>query len=388
LVLKISKIFKPILKKHSLLLSKKMSQVNPAVTGAWLEDHDPGDRQFLKIGDLTLESGELLPDVVIAYQSWGELNQAADNAILVNHALTGWADVDGWWPQMVGPGLTFDTNKYFVVCPNVIGGCQGSTGPSSLAPDGKRWGSRFPVITIRDMVQAELAFTKKIGVKKYQLAVGPSLGGMRSLEWAITYPELIGAICTIGSSAVATGDQIGAASIQLRAIKSDPNFNNGDYYEQSVGPIEGMGIARRIAHLTYRTESEMDVRFGRELQGDETGRYAVESYLDHQAQKLAKRFDANTYIALTEAMNSHDVGRDRGGVAAALATIKVPIAVVSIDTDRLFPPRLQQEIVELSPEVATLHTISSPFGHDGFLIEVESVGQIIQNALIAQKNSN
>jgi homoserine O-acetyltransferase len=376
------------LKKHSLLLSKKMSQVNPAVTGAWLEDHDPGDRQFLKIGDLTLESGELLPDVVIAYQSWGELNQAADNAILVNHALTGWADVDGWWPQMVGPGLTFDTNKYFVVCPNVIGGCQGSTGPSSLAPDGKRWGSRFPVITIRDMVQAELAFTKKIGVKKYQLAVGPSLGGMRSLEWAITYPELIGAICTIGSSAVATGDQIGAASIQLRAIKSDPNFNNGDYYEQSVGPIEGMGIARRIAHLTYRTESEMDVRFGRELQGDETGRYAVESYLDHQAQKLAKRFDANTYIALTEAMNSHDVGRDRGGVAAALATIKVPIAVVSIDTDRLFPPRLQQEIVELSPEVATLHTISSPFGHDGFLIEVESVGQIIQNALIAQKNSN
>jgi homoserine O-acetyltransferase len=388
LVLKISKIFKPILKKHSLPLSKKMSQVNPAVTGAWLEDHDPGDRQFLKIGDLTLESGELLPDVVIAYQSWGELNQAADNAILVNHALTGWADVDGWWPQMVGPGLTFDTNKYFVVCPNVIGGCQGSTGPSSLAPDGKRWGSRFPVITIRDMVQAELAFTKKIGVKKYQLAVGPSLGGMRSLEWAITYPELIGAICTIGSSAVATGDQIGAASIQLRAIKSDPNFNNGDYYEQSVGPIEGMGIARRIAHLTYRTESEMDVRFGRELQGDETGRYAVESYLDHQAQKLAKRFDANTYIALTEAMNSHDVGRDRGGVAAALATIKVPIAVVSIDTDRLFPPRLQQEIVELSPEVATLHTISSPFGHDGFLIEVESVGQIIQNALIAQKNSN
>jgi homoserine O-acetyltransferase len=388
LVLKISKIFKPILKKHSLPLSKKMSQVNPAVTGAWLEDHDPGDRQFLKIGDLTLESGELLPDVVIAYQSWGELNQAADNAILVNHALTGWADVDGWWPQMVGPGLTFDTNKYFVVCPNVIGGCQGSTGPSSLAPDGKRWGSRFPVITIRDMVQAELAFTKKIGVKKYQLAVGPSLGGMRSLEWAITYPELIGAICTIGSSAVATGDQIGAASIQLRAIKSDPNFNNGDYYEQSVGPIEGMGIARRIAHLTYRTESEMDVRFGRELQGDETGRYAVESYLDHQAQKLAKRFDANTYIALTEAMNSHDVGRDRGGVAAALATIRVPIAVVSIDTDRLFPPRLQQEIVELSPEVATLHTISSPFGHDGFLIEVESVGQIIQNALIAQKISN
>ena len=364
-----------------------MSVVNPAVTGAWLEYHDPGARQFIKIGDLTLESGQLLPDVVIAYQSWGKLNAAGDNAILVNHALTGWADVNGWWPQMVGSGLPFDSNKYFVVCPNVIGGCQGSTGPSSIAADGQRWGSRFPVLTIRDMVAAELAFTKKIGVNKYQLSVGPSLGGMRSLEWAIDYPQLIGAICTIGSSAVATGDQIGAASIQLRAIKSDPNFNNGDYYQQNIGPTEGMGIARRIAHLTYRTESEMDVRFGRELQGDETGRYAVESYLDHQAEKLAKRFDANTYISLTEAMNSHDVGRDRGGVAAALAKIMVPIHVVSIDTDRLFPPRLQQEIKELAPDVSTLHTIASPFGHDGFLIEVESVGDVIRNTLNLQNIS-
>ena len=364
-----------------------MSAVNPAVTGAWLEYHDPGARQFIKIGDLTLESGQALPDVVIAYQSWGKLNSAGDNAILVNHALTGWADVNSWWPQMVGSGLPFDSDKYFVVCPNVIGGCQGSTGPSSIAADGKRWGSRFPVLTIRDMVAGELAFTKKIGVNKYQLSVGPSLGGMRSLEWAIDYPQLIGAICTIGSSAVATGDQIGAASIQLRAIKSDPNFNNGDYYQQSIGPIEGMGIARRIAHLTYRTESEMDVRFGRELQGDETGRYAVESYLDHQAEKLAKRFDANTYISLTEAMNSHDVGRDRGGVAAALAKIKVPIHVVSIDTDRLFPPRLQQEIKELAPDVTTLHTIASPFGHDGFLIEVESVGDVIRNTLNLQNIS-
>jgi homoserine O-acetyltransferase len=209
---------------------------------------------------------------------------------------------------------------------------------------------------------------------------------MRSLEWAIDYPQLVAAICTIGSSAVATGDQIGAASIQLRAIRSDPNFNNGDYYEQQIGPVEGMGIARRIAHLTYRTESEMDVRFGRELQGDETGRYAVESYLDHQAQKLARRFDANTYIALTEAMNSHDVGRARGGVVAALASIKIPVHVVSIDSDRLFPPRLQQEIVELTPSQAHLHQISSPFGHDGFLIEVESVGQIIQNTLKLQKS--
>ena len=358
-----------------------MREINASVTGAWLEHHAPGDRRFLKIGDVGLEDGEVLKDVTIAYQSWGELNAKKDNAILVNHAMTGWSDVAGWWPSMVGPGLPFDTNKYFVICPNVIGGCQGSTGPSSLAPDGKRYGSRFPSLTIRDMVKAEIQFSDVLGIEKYRLAVGPSLGGMRSLEWAVQLPHRVGAICTIGSSAVATGDQIGTWSIELRAIKTDPNFNNGDYYEQDAGPIAGMGIARRIAHLTYRTEAEMDIRFGRELQGDDTGRYAVESYLDHQADKLAHRFDANTYIALTEAMISHDIGRGRGGVAAALESISVPVVAVSIDTDRLFPVRLQAEIADFAPHAAPLVTISSPFGHDGFLVEVESVGNVIRTAL-------
>jgi homoserine O-acetyltransferase len=273
----------------------------PNVTGAWLEDEDPGDRRFITIGDLSLESGEVLPDVTICYQSWGTLSSAKDNAILVHHAWTGWSDIPGWWPQMVGPGLPFDTDKYFVICPNLIGGCQGSTGPASRAPDGKLYGSRFPSITIRDMVAAEVAFSDALGISRYVLAVGPSLGGMRSLEWAIQFPERIGAICTIGSSAVATGDQIATSAIQIRAIKADPHFYGGDYYDRERGPLEGLGIARRIAHLTFRTEIEMDMRFGRELQGDETGRFAVESYLDHQAEKLAKRFDANTYIALAEA---------------------------------------------------------------------------------------
>ena len=351
------------------------------VTGAWLENHAPGDRLFINIGNLLLEDGETLEDVTIAYQSWGSLNERGDNAILVNHALTGWSDIPGWWPSMVGPGLPFDSDKYFVVCPNVIGGCQGSTGPSSIAPDGARYGSRFPSLTIRDMVAAEVAFSDLLGIKKYQLAVGPSLGGMRSLEWAVQLPQRVGAICTIGSSAVATGDQIGTCSIQIRAIKTDPHFCGGDYYDKGQGPIEGMGIARRIAHLTYRTESEMDVRFGRELQGDETGRYAVESYLDHQANKLAHRFDANTYISLTEAMNSHDIGRGRGGVVAALSGITIPVVAVAIDSDRLFPVRLQAEIAELAPLAAPLVTISSPFGHDGFLVEVESVGNVIRSAL-------
>ena len=356
-------------------------KANFDVTGAWLEGDDPGDRKFIKIGDLLLENGETLPDITIAYQSWGELNADKSNAILVNHAMTGWSDVPGWWPQMVGPGLPFDTDKYFVLCPNVIGGCQGSTGPASIAPDGKRYGSRFPIVTIRDMVSAEIAFSDALGIDKYLLAVGPSLGGMRSLEWAVQLPERVSAICTIGSSAVATGDQIGTFSVQIQAIKSDPYFNGGDYYEQERGPVEGMGIARRIAHLTYRTESEMDVRFGRQLQGDETGRYAVQSYLDHQANKLAKRFDANTYIALTDAMNSHDIGRERGGVVKALASVKVPVVVVSIDTDRLFVPRLQVEISELVPTAEPPIVISSEFGHDGFLVESEAMGAAIRHAL-------
>ena len=351
------------------------------VTGAWLETHAPGDRLFVNIGGLLLESGERLEEITIAYQSWGSLSESGDNAILVNHAMTGWSNVPAWWPSMVGPGLAFDSEKFFIVCPNVIGGCQGSTGPSSIAPDGQRYGSRFPSVTIRDMVAAEIAFSDALGIKKYRLAVGPSLGGMRALEWAVQFPERVGAICTIGSSAVATGDQIATSSIQIRAIKSDPNFWGGDYYDKSMGPIEGMGIARRIAHLTYRTEAEMDVRFGRELQGDDTGRFAVESYLDHQAAKLSRRFDANTYIALTEAMNSHDIGRGRGGVAAALSGIQIPVTAVSIDTDRLFPVRLQAEIADLAPQAQPLVTISSPFGHDGFLVEVDLVGGVIKEAL-------
>lgn len=351
------------------------------VTGAWFESHEPGERNFLRLETLPLENGARLSEPTIAYQSWGRLNADKSNAILINHALTGWSDVPAWWPKMVGPGLAFDTDRFFIICPNVIGGCQGSTGPSSLAPDGRRFGSRFPTVSIRDMVLAEKKVAEHFGIERFLLAAGPSLGGMRALEWAITYPDSVAAICVIGSSAIATGDQIGTASIQIRAIKSDPNFYGGDYYEAEKGPVEGLGIARRIAHLTYRTELEMDLRFGALGQEDGSGRFQVASYLDHQAEKLQRRFDANTYIHLTEAMNTHDVGRGRGGVGAALSRIKAETTVVAIDTDRLFPPRLQKEIVELTPTARPLEVISSPFGHDGFLIEVERVGEIIRTTL-------
>lgn len=356
-----------------------MSRIDHQVTGAWLEEHDPGERRFLTLDRLPLESGKEISPVTIAYQSWGKLNEDRSNAILINHALTGWSDVNAWWPEMVGPGRAFDTDRYFVLCPNVVGGCQGSTGPSSLAPDGRRYGSRFPELTIRDMVLAERLFARRLGIERFLLAVGPSLGGMRALEWAVAYPDEIAAICTIGSSAIATGDQIGTAAIQLRAIVTDSHFHGGDYYEKDRGPEEGMGIARRIAHLTYRTELEMDMRFGALAQGD--GRFQVESYLDHHATKLTRRFDANTYIALTRAMMTHDVGRGRGGVASALSRVQAKSTVVTIDSDRLFPPRLQREIVEGLPGQSALEVISSPFGHDGFLIEVERVGDVIRRAL-------
>ena len=351
------------------------------VTGAWREGDDPGERKFLKLGDLALESGETLPDVTIAYQEWGELNADKSNAVLINHALTGWSDVPGWWPAMVGPGMPFDTDRYYVVCPNVIGGCQGSTGPASMAPDGHPWGSRFPRITVRDQVAAEVAFADALGIDRFVLSVGPSLGGMRALEWAVMHPDRVGAICVIGSGSAATGDQIGTASIQIRAIKTDPHFHGGDYYDDPVGPVEGLGIARRIAHLTYRTDYEMDVRFGHSLQPDKTGRWSVESYLDHQAAKLARRFDANTYLVLVDVMNTHDIGRGRGGVEAALAAITVPVQAVAIDTDRLFPPSLQQQIADYAPRAEQLITLHSPYGHDGFLIEVEGVGSAVRHSL-------
>lgn len=355
--------------------------VSKQVTGAWLETDDPGERKFLTIGELVLESGEVIPEVTIAYQTFGELNADRSNAIFINHAMTGWSDVPAWWPGLVGPGKTFDTNKYFIVCPNVVGGCQGSTGPASIAPDGKRWGSRFPYLTIRDMVQAEFKFNDALGIDQYLLATGPSLGGMRALEWAISHGDRVKAICSIGSSAIASGDQIGTHTIQIKAIQADSNFNNGDYYELQTGPVAGMGIARQIAHLSYRTEFEMAERFGATMQDDGSGRFAVVSYLDHQAAKLQQRFDANTYIRLTAAMNSHDVGRDRGGIAAALSQVKIPVVVAAIDTDRLFPPRLQQQIVELTSTALPLEVITSPYGHDGFLIETQAVSEIIKKTL-------
>lgn len=360
---------------------------------------EPGRRRFLKPADpVELELGGQLPDVTVAYETWGTLNDARDNAVLVLHALTGDSHLagpagpghptPGWWDALVGPGRALDPGELFIVAPNVLGGCQGTTGPSSAAPDGRPWGSRFPRITIRDQVAAEAGLADALGIRRWAAVVGGSMGGMRALEWAVTYPDRVGSLLVLAVGAAATADQIGLQSAQIEAIRADPAFHGGDYYDlpDGQGPHVGLGLARRIAHLSYRSENEMSQRFGREPQEGEDplagGRYAIQSYLDHHAAKLVRRFDANSYVVLTEAMNHHDVGRGRGGVEAALARITAPTVVGGIDTDRLYPPYLQDELAKLIPGADGPHYVRSPYGHDAFLIETDQVAELVARLAI------
>jgi homoserine O-acetyltransferase/O-succinyltransferase len=333
----------------------------------------------------------------VAYETWGTLSPARDNAVLVLHALTGDSHLTGpagpahpapgWWGAMVGPGRPLDTDRWFLVCPNILGGCQGTTGPSSLAPDDRPWGSRFPEITVRDQVEVERRFTDAIEIDRWAGVMGGSMGGMRVLEWLIRHPDRVESGLILAVGAAATADQIGLQTAQLHAIWADDRYAGGDYYDAAdgAGPHLGLGIARRIAHLSYRCEGELEQRFGRMPQDGEDplrgGRYAVQSYLDHHADKLAHRFDANSYVALTQAMNTHDVGRDRGGVPAALATITSPVVVAGIDSDRLYPIHLQQEIADVVSTSDGLQVVPSLYGHDGFLVETEAVGALLRETL-------
>ena len=365
-------------------------------TGAWRQGSPQGSRQGVDIGSLRLEAGGALPQVRVAYETWGTLNAARDNAILVEHALTGDSHVSGpagaghptpgWWHGLIGPGRPLDTDRWFVLASNVLGGCQGTTGPSSQAPDGRSWGSRFPFVTIRDQVAAEAALADQLAIPAWAAVLGGSMGGMRALEWAVTYPDRVRRCIVLAGSAYASAEQIAWCQPQLLAIRHDANFSGGDYYDQPQGPDLGLGLARRIAHVTYRSEPELDARFGRQAQGEEQplgggGRYAVESYLDRHADKLATRFDANSYVVLTEAMNSHDVGRGRGGAQAALERVTADLVVVGVDSDRLYPLRLSHEMAQARASSDPAHIISSPHGHDGFLIEIGQVGQIVRETL-------
>lgn len=350
--------------------------------------------QRLSVGPLELETGARLPDVTVAYETWGRLNARADNAILVEHALTGDSHVAGaagpcqptagWWDGLVGPGRALDTDRFFVVATNVLGGCRGTTGPASVAPDGRPWGSRFPFLTVRDQVAAEAALADRLGISRWAGVVGGSLGGMRVGEWVATHPDRVDAALVLASTGAASAEQIAWCQPQLLAIRQDPHFHGGDYYDRPVGPDAGLGLARRIAHVTYRSEQELAARFGRDPQGTEQplgggGRYAVESYLDHHAHKLVGRFDANSYLVLTEAMSSHDLGRGRGGVAAALRGYRGRLVVAGVDSDRLYPLSQSEELAAAAGLDARV--IHSDYGHDAFLLETAQVGELLRGLL-------
>lgn len=353
----------------------------------------------IHIGALPLEAGGVLPSVTMAFECWGTLNAAGDNAVLIQHALTGSTHVsrgdseaDGWWEGLVGPGEVIDTDKYFVVSANMVGGCYGSTGPSSIAEDGRPYGSRFPFVTIRDSVHAEARLADQLGVTTWYAVIGGSMGGARALEWAATYPDRVQRCAVVASCAASTAEQIAFAQAQVLAIRQDPNFAGGDYYD-GAAPTAGLGLARRIAHITYRSEAELGSRFARKAQDDDgaishermapntAGRYQVESYLDYQAHKLVGRFDANSYIAISEALMSHDVRRGRGTLEEALAVTEgIEFVVAAVISDRLYFPAQSAELAAALPGEVSVRQIDSPIGHDGFLTEVATVGAFLRES--------
>ncbi|MEJ6619589.1 MAG: homoserine O-acetyltransferase [Pontimonas sp.] len=371
----------------------------PPVSGAWRDGDHPGNRKFFQLGPWDTEHGDSLPHVRLAYETFGELNEDKSNAVLVFHALTGDSHIagsagpghptTGWWSGVIGPGLAIDTNVWCVIVPNVLGGCQGSTGPASFAPQGHEWGSRFPYLTIRDQTRATKKLAEELGIARLAAVIGGSMGGMHALEWAIEFPDSLERLGLIATSAETSADQLGGNSLQTEAISVDPFYAGGDYYDHDEGPYRGLALARRMALVNYRSPHELNDRFERTWQssvsplGDD-GRFAVESYLDFHGNKFTRRFDANSYITLVQAMNSHDVTRGRGPLENVLGAIAQPTLVLGIDSDRLFPISQQHELAAHIPHVLsgeTAQVIDSPYGHDGFLIESDRVGKALSELL-------
>ena len=342
---------------------------------AYLQAQITADTQFLRVpGDFVLESGEVLPDVEVAYRTWGDPANAQDHTILICHALTGSADVEAWWPGIIGEGKTFDPAHDYIVCANILGSCYGTTGPVSVKPGTKeRYRADFPRISVRDMVELERVLLDDLGVDRVELVTGPSLGGMQALEWALMYPERVGSVIPIGVGGRHSAWCIGISEAQRAAIAADPNWQDG-YYSDDAMPEQGLAAARMMAVCTYRSWQSFDERFGRELREDD--QYQVQSYLRHQGAKINRRFDANAYVTLTHAMHTHDLARDRGDYPDVLSTIEQPALVVSVSSDALYPPEEQRYLAEHLPN-AQYEILDCPHGHDGFLIETQALGQMI-----------
>ena len=334
----------------------------------------PETRIFDFAEPFALECGGELTAPRVAYRTWGRLNRAGDNAVLVCHALTGSADLDRWWPDLLGEGRALDPTRDFVVCSNVLGSCYGTTGPTSEGrPGGGAWRSAFPEITIRDMVHLQARLLESQGVRRLDLVVGGSMGGMQVLEWGALYPGRVRALAPIAVSARHSPWCIALSEAQRAAIEVDPCYQEGEY-EPERPPSEGLAVARMIAMASYRSWEGFEGRFGRRKAG--SGAFDVERYLRHQGVKLVKRFDANAYVTLTRAMDRHDLGRGRVSCTEALRAIGHPVLVIAIDSDVLYPPREQEELAARLPR-GELAVIRSPHGHDAFLIEGAAVGNLI-----------
>ena len=351
---------------------------------------------------LTLDSGEKLEPITLAYETYGKLNQQKSNAILVVHALSGDAHAaglhkgdkrTGWWDTMIGPGKALDTEKYFVVCSNVIGGCKGSTGPSSINPKtGKPFGTEFPIVTIKDVINAQCRLTNHLGIGRLLTVVGGSMGGMQVLQWMVSYPERIRSAIPIATTMKHSPQQIAFNEVGRQAIMADHNWNNGDYYEASP-PDKGLAVARMVGHITYMSDVSMAEKFGRRLKNHARpfkfgSDFEVEGYLQYRGEYFVKRFDANSYLYITKAMDYFDILNEKK-LSEIFKGLKAKILVLAFKSDWLYPAYQSKEIVKackLAGVDTTYCEINSTYGHDAFLLEIKEETHMIKHFLRTVSN--
>lgn len=349
---------------------------------------------------IQLEAGAVLSPVDVAYQTYGVLNPERTNAILICHAFTGDAHAAGfseednqvgWWDNMIGPGKAFDTNRYFVICSNVLGGCRGTTGPESIDPKTKQpYGMHFPMITIGDMVKLQKMLVESLGIAKLLAVAGGSMGGMQALAWTVAYPDSVASCLAIATTARHGAQQIAFNEVGRQAIMADPDFHNGDYYELKTKPARGLSVARMVGHITYMSDDSMRTKFGRRLRGkdsfsfDFSAEFEVESYLRYRGSRFVDRFDANSYLYITKAMDYFDMAADHATLPAAVDATRARFLVISFTSDWLYPSYQSLEIVSAlrsrNKDVAYVQ-LESNYGHDAFLVEVEEQSQLVAGFL-------
>ena len=353
--------------------------------------------QSAQLETLSLDSGLVLQPVTIAYETYGRLNDDRSNAVLILHALSGDAhaagyyagdDKPGWWEPMIGPGKGFDTDRYFVICSNVIGGCKGTTGPASIDPaTGKEYALRFPVVTVADMVRAQKALVDSLGIERLLAVCGGSMGGMQALQWAVAYPEAVASCIAIAATPKHSPMQIAFNEVGRQAIMADPNWNEGDYY-QGTAPDNGLAVARMIGHITYLSDESMHEKFGRRLRDkavlgyDFTMDFEVESYLKYQGEMFTRRFDANTYLYITKALDYFDLTNGRGVLVETFRDLpeNMRFLVIAFSSDWLYPPYQSKEIVKAlkgNGLDCTYLEMKSSYGHDAFLLENKDLTRVM-----------